>query len=71
MVTKREDYAKAGVTEYWIVDPQEREIHVLALDGDTYREHGVFGEDQVAASAMFSGFGVRVKDVFKVRDGAN
>jgi Uma2 family endonuclease len=66
LVEKRKDYAAGGITEYWIVDPQQREIHVLALDGETYREHGVFTDGQTASSVMFAGFSVNVRDVFDV-----
>lgn len=67
LVAKREDYAKAGITEYWIVDPQRREIHVLALDSESYREHGVFADKQIATSVMFDGFAVNVREVFDVQ----
>lgn len=30
-------YARAGVPEYWIVDPERRTIDFLALEGDAYR----------------------------------
>ena len=39
---KRRDYAEAGIAEYWIVDPEQRKVTVLSLDGKDYREHGVF-----------------------------
>src|SRR5258708_6826451 len=29
LVTKRAEYARAGIAEYWIVDPYERRIRVL------------------------------------------
>jgi len=64
--TKRVEYAKSGIGEYWIVDPQEREIHVLSLDGDAYRLHGKFGIDDVATSVLLSGFAAVTKDVFAV-----
>ena len=35
--TKRQEYAKARIAEYWIVDPQEQRITVLTLDGQSYR----------------------------------
>ena len=62
--TKRAEYAKAGIAEYWIVDPQEQEIHVLALDGDAYRLHGRFGINDVATSILLSDFSAAAKDVF-------
>lgn len=67
-VHKRDEYAKAGISEYWIVDPQEREIHVLTLDGDAYREHGVYTDQQEASSAMFADFHVNVREVFDVHN---
>ncbi len=36
--TKREEYLAAGVTEYWIVDPQERAMTALTRHGDRWRE---------------------------------
>ena len=63
---KREEYAKAGIAEYWIVDPQEQRITVLTLDGQTYREHSVFGLGTQATSVLLPGFAVTVSDVFAV-----
>jgi Uma2 family endonuclease len=60
---KRADYAQAGVTEYWIVDPQERRILVLALDGTTYREIGVFTSG-VVSSVLLPGFEINADSVF-------
>ncbi len=64
LVTKREEYAKAGISEYWIVDPQEKQITVLVLEGQTYREHGVFRQGSVATSVLLSGFSASVDAVF-------
>jgi Uma2 family endonuclease len=61
---KRREYAIAGIAEYWIVDPQEQRITVLTLDGQTYREHGVFGPDTQATSVLLPGFAVAVGAVF-------
>jgi Uma2 family endonuclease len=61
---KREEYAQGGIPEYWIVDPQERLIAVLSLDGTAYREHGRFGAGSEASSVRLSGFAVSVDAVF-------
>src|ERR687894_2597688 len=34
LLTKRALYARAGVREYWIVDPASRVVEILALDRD-------------------------------------
>jgi len=62
--TKRREYAKAGIGEYWIVDLQERRITVLALDGRVYRVHGQFGPGTQATSVLLPGFAVAVDNVF-------
>lgn len=64
LVKKREEYAKAGISEYWIVDPQEKQITVLALEEQTYREHGVFKSGTVATSILLPGFSASVDAVF-------
>jgi Uma2 family endonuclease len=61
--TKRAEYANAGVPEYWIADPQEGRITVLVLDGQVYREHGVFGPGSQATSVLLPGFAVSVDAV--------
>lgn len=61
---KPEDYARAGIPEYWIVDWEEQRITVLSLDGDRYRTHGVFGAGQEATSVLLPGFAVSLAAVF-------
>lgn len=63
--TKRVEYARAGIAEYWIVDPEERKITVLTLDGAAYRVHGEFVASKRAASVLLAGFEVSVDEVFK------
>jgi Uma2 family endonuclease len=41
LVTKRHYYAVAGIPQYWIADPDEQTITVLALDDKTYVERVV------------------------------
>ena len=62
--TKRREYATAGISEYWIVDPQELRVTVLVLEGRTYRVHGEFGRGTMAASALLPNFAIGVDNVF-------
>lgn len=63
---KRRDYANAGIPEYWIVDPAERRITVLTLEGDGYIVFGEFGPDDDAASKLLAGLLVNVSRVLEV-----
>ncbi len=62
-MVKREDYAQAGIPEYWIVDPLIEQITVLTLADNVYVEHGVFGRGSTATSALFPEFEVGVDGV--------
>ena len=64
LVTKRREYARAGIPEYWIVDPSQRSITVLTLNEQTYALHGEFDEGAVATSVSLDGFTVSVDAVF-------
>ncbi len=57
---KLADYAESGIPEYWIVDPVEKRITVLVLEGKAYRVHGEFVRGQQATSVLLNGFGVDV-----------
>jgi Uma2 family endonuclease len=69
LVDKRLDYAAAGVGEYWIVDPAERRITVLVLEGNQYATHGEFAPGQQAASRLLEGFSVDVAAVLEAANG--
>lgn len=63
-VTKRADYAEAGIPEYWIVNPETETITVLTLTDATYTDHGTFQRGAVATSVVVAGFAVPVDAVF-------
>jgi Uma2 family endonuclease len=69
LVTKRDEYAEAGIPEYWIVDPQRKTITVLVLmpRAKTYSEHGTFTKGTRAASLVLPGFTVDVTETFARR----
>jgi Uma2 family endonuclease len=59
---KRIEYARAGISEYWIVDPEEALITVLVLKSRQriYTEFGTFRKGEHAASKLLPGFKVDV-----------
>jgi len=65
LVTKRQEYAQAGIGEYWIVDPTEEKVTVLSLVGENYDIYGEFTSDSIATSPMLIGFSISVRDIFE------
>lgn len=64
---KRRDYAEAGISEYWIVNPLDATITVLTLQGPQYATHGVFRQGETAGSRLLDTFQVCVDEVFAAR----
>jgi Uma2 family endonuclease len=66
LLKKRNEYARAGIPEYWIVDPEEGTITIFVLRPRrrTYDEHGTFHEGDSATSVVLPGFRVDVTETF-------
>lgn len=63
LVTKRAEYAQAGIPEYWIVDAAEGRITVLALEGEAYAEWSTAGAGGAVRSRLLEGWVVAVDGV--------
>jgi Uma2 family endonuclease len=61
---KFEDYQKAGVNEYWIVDPEDETIEVYVLRHGAYHLLGKWKRDEIARSKILRGFSVPIDSVF-------
>ena len=63
---KRDEYARAGMREYWIVDPRDQTVRVLFLTkaGEPYTEMGVFRRGDQAASVLLPGLAADVEAPF-------
>jgi len=61
---KRLDYAKAEVSEYWIVDPQEECVSVLVLENGAYEDHAVFRSGDQATGLLLPELSVDVTQLF-------
>jgi Uma2 family endonuclease len=60
---KFQTYAKAGVREYWIVDPKARTIELFGLLGVTYALIGKHGVGEIVRSEVLQRFEVKVEEV--------
>lgn len=56
--TKRVEYARAGIPEYWIVDSQKRTLTVLSLHEGVYRAHPDAHAGGMAHSILLKGLTV-------------
>lgn len=65
--TKRSEYSRAGIPEYWIVDPMLKEITVLKLADQSYEPAGVYHTGEMAASVLLPGFAVDVTAAFEAK----
>lgn len=63
---KKEDYARHGVTEYWIVAPATQTVEQYQLTGSDYRLLGTWQVDDQIVSISIPGFRVPVRAIFDV-----
>ncbi len=57
-------YARAGVKEYWIVEPTRRTVEVFILEDEEYHALGVFSGRQTLPSRIVPDFSVHVEQFF-------
>lgn len=62
---KRQQYQDIGIPEYWIVDPEARQVTVLHLGGDGYTEVGVVRENGAIASLEVPQVSVTVEQIWE------
>lgn len=61
---KRKEYARAGIAEYWIVDPQKKVVTILVLQGKVYRVHGELKPGMQLTSVLLEAFTLPISDIF-------
>lgn len=61
---KRTEYAARGIAEYWIVDPQERQITVCKWIDGLYEDTVICGSDRVQSDVVPL-FGLNADQIFK------
>ena len=61
---KMSEYARAGVPEYWLVDPEARAVEVFVPRGGVYELSGQWSPGDTARSTLLEGFEVSVSTLF-------
>ena len=57
-------YQRAGVREYWIVDPENRAVQVLTLTDGLLLPHEDYGQDDIAKVNVLEGCFIELSKVF-------
>ena len=60
---KFQEYERAGVLEYWIVDPFKQSITIYTLENRAYKVFGEWGLSETAKSKLLDGFEVNIDNV--------
>ena len=63
-VRKREIYQRHGVAEYWLVDPDARNVTALTLRDGAYLTAGIYGESDTLTSPTLRGFTLDLAELF-------
>ncbi len=62
--TKRDLYARHGVKEYWIADPEARTVVVMLLKDGEFESVGGYGMEDTLTSPTLEGFSVSLDRIF-------
>ena len=61
---KRALYARYGVSEYWLVDPEEKIIEVLTLKKESYEAFSIYKNADTLNSPLLPGLSINLAEVF-------
>ena len=64
LAIKRKIYARFGVQEYWIVDPDRKTVEVLSWTESGYRTEAVVPATGTLNSALFPGLNLDLAEIF-------
>ena len=64
LLTKRALYARAGVQEYWLVDPDARTIEILTLDRDAFHLAVTASRQETPESPLLGPLPTTADDLF-------
>lgn len=63
-LVKMDIYQRAGVREYWIVNPEDKTVQVYTLNDGILRPHEDYGQEDVAKVNVLDGCFIELSKVF-------
>ena len=62
---KLKAYARFGIPEYWIVDPEKNAVEVYRLKERSYQPPQVLGQDEILTSPLLPGLALALREIFE------
>jgi len=63
-IIKKKLYARNGVKEYWLVEPQKKTIEAMVLAKRGYETFKVFSDKEVLTTRLIKGLQIPVENIF-------
>ena len=64
MLKKLDLYMQTGVKEYWLVDPDKKELSIFYFEKHDIEDNNTYTGDMVVKSKVFKGLEFRLADIF-------
>ncbi|MCF6094901.1 Uma2 family endonuclease [Microaerobacter geothermalis] len=64
-MVKYNRYQRAGIKEYWIVDPVHETIEVYLLEGGAFKQGGTYFKDDTLPVSIFKDFMIDLSNIFR------
>lgn len=65
MIKKLDLYLSCGVKEYWIVNPDNKEVTVYLFEDHNISKHATYKADEAAQSFIYEGLSAEIKRIFR------
>jgi Uma2 family endonuclease len=62
--SKKIVYARSGVREYWLIDPEAEEVQVFDLASDSEEARAIFGRDGTFTTPLLPGLKISCAEIF-------